>query len=171
MNKFSKKEPVQPAARKEEILQRHKDLVSTHLPKNPPPEKFPSPPATPKQPPLGFQPVGNAKPRPFGFYNPPPAETTIPEPQITKTAKFPEQKFHSSEISRDVQETKHPVPEIMVQEEVIQKDLEEWNDRYKDVREEHLSIFEEQEQLFQEVKTWKNLFVIFSSWKNKKKNR
>ncbi|CAG5102187.1 Oidioi.mRNA.OKI2018_I69.chr1.g183.t1.cds [Oikopleura dioica] len=151
MNKFSKKEPVQPAAKKQEILQRHKDLVSTHLPKNQPAEKFPSPPTTPKQPPSGFQPVGNSKPRPFGFYNPPSAETTVPEPQITKTIpSFHEQEMQSPDISRGAQEHEQQVPEIKGEEE--EKDFEEWNERYKDVREEHLSIFEEQEQMFQELK-------------------
>lgn len=138
MNKFSskpKENPVQSpqapkSSDKEEILRRHKDLVSTHQA----PEKFPSPPPTPKEPPSGFQPVGNAKPRPFGFLNPAPPQDRTPvreQPLISQENQL-EDDFPNEKV-------------------LLENEEKEWNERYKHVREEHMNIFEEQEQLFEEV--------------------
>ena len=138
MNKFSTKQKDAPSPQiskisdKEEILRRHKDLVSTHQA----PEKFPSPPPTPKQPPTGFQPVGNAKPRPFGFLNITQDRTPTREQLI-----FPKE----NQI-----EEQHLI-ELPAEKVVLENEEKEWNERYKHVREEHMNIFEEQEQLFEEV--------------------
>jgi hypothetical protein len=141
MSKFSSKPkdaPVQSpqlakssVSDKEEILRRHKDLVSIHQA----PEKFPSPPPTPKQPPSGFQPVGNAKPRPFGFLNPSqaPAQERTPARELI--------------ISQENQ----LVDDFPNEKVLLENEEKEWNERYKHVRDEHMNIFEEQEQLFEEV--------------------